>query len=254
MTKALVTCATGFIGSHLVQSLLARREEVTCLVRNASAAAALEAAGTGTVVGDVTDGASLPAAIAGQDVVYHLAGCLRTLHPRQLFQVNEQGLRNIAQTCARQPTPPVLVTVSSLAAAGPVVVAERPRCEGDPPAPVSDYGRSKLAGEEAARQLAAASPHHHRAAADRLRRGRSGDADRLPHDCPLRLSRGPGLVPHRFSVIHADDLVNLMILAAQRGSGLNRPAPRTGPPRTAAVKGSILPPARKIPPMRNWAG
>ena len=122
MTKALVTGTTGFIGSHLVQSLLARREEVTCLVRTASAAAALEAARAGTVVGDVTDGASLPAAIAGQDVVYHLAGCLRAFHPRQLFQVNEQGLRNVAQTCARQPTPPVLVAVSSLAAAGPVLV------------------------------------------------------------------------------------------------------------------------------------
>ncbi|MGO8689824.1 MAG: NAD-dependent epimerase/dehydratase family protein [Thermoguttaceae bacterium] len=229
MTKALVTGATGFIGSHLVQSLLARREEVTCLVRNASAAAALEAAGTGTVVGDVTDGASLPAAIAGQDVVYHLAGCLRTLHPRQLFQVNEQGLRNIAQTCARQPTPPVLVTVSSLAAAGPVVVAERPRCEGDPPAPVSDYGRSKLAGEEAARQLAAAVP---------ITIVRPpivfGEADPAMLTVFRMIARfgfhvAPGLVPHRFSVIHADDLVNLMILAAQRGRRLQPAGPEDGP-------------------------
>ena len=221
MTKVLVTGATGFIGSHLVRALLARHDEVTCLVRNASSAPALEAAGARAVVGDVTDAASLPAAVAGQEVVYHLAGCLRAFHPRQLFQVNEQGLRNLAQTCARQPTPPVLVTVSSLAAAGPA--AGRPRREGDPPLPVSNYGRSKLAGEQAARELAAEVP---------ITIVRPpivfGEADPAMLTVFQMIARFgfhvvPGRIPHRFSVIHADDLVNLMILAAQRGSRLPPP-------------------------------
>ena len=58
----------------------------------------------------------------------------------------------MAKACAAQTTPPALVVVSSLAAAGPAP-EDRPRVETDPVRPTSDYGRSKRAGELAAAEL-----------------------------------------------------------------------------------------------------
>jgi nucleoside-diphosphate-sugar epimerase len=217
MAKVLVTGASGFIGAHLVRELVKLGNEVTCLVRKSSSVASLTAARL--VQGDITDAESLKAAIAGQDVVYQLAGCLRALHPEQLYRVNEDGVRNVAQTCAAQSNPPTLIVVSSLAAAGPAQ-GDRPRTEGDPPAPVSNYGRSKRAGEQAAAKFAGQVP---------ITIVRPpivfGEADPAMREVFSIVARYgfhlvPGWSTRRFSIIHADDLVHLMILAAQRGKRL----------------------------------
>lgn len=150
MAKILITGANGFIGAHLLQELVARGHDVTCLVRRCSVLERIRRLAVRLIQGDITDRDSLPAAVAGQEVVFQLAGCMRALRTEQFFEVNEQGLRNVAWACARQSTPPVLVAVSSLAAAGPSF-SGRPRTESDRPAPVSYYGRSKWAGERALR-------------------------------------------------------------------------------------------------------
>ena len=91
--------------------------------------------------------------MAGQEIVYHLAGCTQALDPRHFYRVNQRGVANVAQACAGQTTPPVLVSVSSLAAAGPATDG-RPKTEADRAAPVSHYGHSKRAGERAAEAFA----------------------------------------------------------------------------------------------------
>ena len=219
MAKVLVTGASGFIGTHLVAALAARGDEVTCLVRNSSKVDHLQALGVRLVFGDVTHCDSLPAAVAGQQVVYHLAGLTRTLKDRQFYEVNYRGAAHVAKACARQQTPPVLVHVSSLAAAGPVIDG-RPRVESDPPAPQSHYGRSKRSGERAAESLA------HRVPIT-IVRPPIVLGQRDPWGVSLFRSilrfgvhLVPGLKPQRFSVIHADDLAQLLILAAERGRRL----------------------------------
>ncbi len=72
--NALVTGATGFVGSHLVEALRRRGDEVTALARSATKAAALAPLGVRVVPGDLQDAGSLDRAVAGQDVVYHVAG------------------------------------------------------------------------------------------------------------------------------------------------------------------------------------
>ena len=62
--KALVTGATGFIGSHLVDRLLERDDTVRALARPSSDVSYLKERGVELVSGDITDSASLPAASA----------------------------------------------------------------------------------------------------------------------------------------------------------------------------------------------
>jgi uncharacterized protein YbjT (DUF2867 family) len=70
--RALVTGATGFIGSRLAGALLEGGAEVACLVRNRSRAGELERSGCEVHVGNVLDADSLPPALAGADVAYYL--------------------------------------------------------------------------------------------------------------------------------------------------------------------------------------
>jgi nucleoside-diphosphate-sugar epimerase len=180
--------------------------------------------------GDVTDRNSLYDALADQAAAYHVAGRTRTLSVADLYRVNEQGVRNMAEACASLTQPPVLVIVSSLAAVGPAPEG-RPRTETDPPAPVSHYGRSKRAGELAARKAAARLP---------ITIVRPpiifGPNDRASLEWFKGIKRfGVHLVPgwkqRTYSMIYAADLANLLILAAERG---RRIVPTEADPAMAA--------------------
>lgn len=104
--KALVTGATGFIGSHLVDRLVARGDEVRALVRPSSDISYLEERGPELVRGDITDPASLPAAVAGVDVVYHLAALVSDWGPWREFEaVTIGGTRNLLEAAARAAVP-----------------------------------------------------------------------------------------------------------------------------------------------------
>ena len=154
--------------------------------------------------------------MAGRDVVYHVAGATKAVGKAALFRVNHEGTQNVARVCAEQPHPPVLVYVSSLAAAGPSS-ADRPRVETDPLRPVCHYGHSKRAAELALRR------HADRVPITIVRPPIIlGPADRegLAMFRPVRRFRVhvmPGSGRQRYSLIHVGDLCQLLILAAERG-------------------------------------
>ncbi len=225
--RVLVTGATGFIGARLVERLIESRHHVTCLVRDDTRARPLNAAGAELVTGDVTDHPSIQRAMVQSqaDVVYHLAGLVRSVRSMDFMKVNEVGSANLAGVCAGslpgRAAPPVLVVVSSLAAAGPST-ADRPRVESDIAAPVSQYGRSKLAGERAAALFAAAMPitivrptivfgPGDRAVLEMFR----PIARRGLHVVP-----GPRGADRRFSLVHVDDLIHCLLQAAAHGERL----------------------------------
>ncbi len=216
MTHALVTGASGFIGYHLVKYLTRRGHQVTCLVRPSSDRSRIEPFQPRFAIGDVSDRSALCAALDGIDVVYHLAGTTKCLRPSDFQRINGEGTRNIAASCAACDSPPTLVYVSSLAAAGPST-GQRRRIEADVASPVSNYGRSKLAGETIAREYAADVPISIVRPPIVL-----GEADRDG----LEMFKGiaqwgvhlvPSLIDDRVSVIHAEDLAAALLMTANHG-------------------------------------
>jgi dihydroflavonol-4-reductase len=101
--------------------------------------------------GSITEPSSLPAALGGVTHVIHCAGCTKAQPVSQFYDVNQGSTRNLVDA-VNAPASRVqrLVHISSLAAAGPAS-AEKPAREEDLPCPVSEYGKSKLAGEREVR-------------------------------------------------------------------------------------------------------
>lgn len=104
--RALVTGASGFIGSHIADRLIERGDAVRALVRPSSDVSYLEERGVELVRGDITDPASLAPAVEGVEVVYHLAAMVGDWGPwREFRSVTIEGTRNVLEAAARAGVP-----------------------------------------------------------------------------------------------------------------------------------------------------
>lgn len=150
--KTLITGANGFLGSHLVDRLLERKDEVHVLVRRQSNLRWLLGKQVHYHYGDVVDQGGrgfkdLREGVQGADAVYHLAGVIRAIRRKTYYEVNARGTENVLEACLEaNPRPKRVVVVTSLAAHGPGV-GDRPIREEDGCHPITDYGRSKRDAE-----------------------------------------------------------------------------------------------------------
>jgi nucleoside-diphosphate-sugar epimerase len=145
--KVLVTGGTGFVGSHLLATLVQQGITPRALVRSPAKAKSLQLDGVEWVPGDLGDAESLRRATQGVEVVFHLAGLVAARDEAEYRRVNVAGTRLLLDVVAERS---LFILVSSLAAAGPAAPGQ-PRRGDEVPQPVTAYGRSKLAAESLVR-------------------------------------------------------------------------------------------------------
>lgn len=144
--KAFVTGGSGFVGSHLIEALLAEGVEVFALLRDPRKPGWLQGLPVNVLEGNLF---SLPPLPRDLDTVFHLAGVAKTSREADYYTVNHLGTASLLASFESRGLKPCFVYVSTTSAGGPSSGGTL-RHESDLPSPVSPYGRSKLLGEREA--------------------------------------------------------------------------------------------------------
>src|SRR5881409_3859957 len=152
--RAVVTGGAGFIGSHLIEALVQRGDEVVCVERPGASRRWLDGLDVCYRDSGLEDVAQLTAALAGSDVVFHLAGLTEARAPQDFYAVNTEGTERVFRAAAaHRGGAPRVVLMSSLAALGPCRNGDLLSPD-TVPYPISDLGHSKLLAEAVAHAFA----------------------------------------------------------------------------------------------------
>lgn len=157
--KALVSGATGFVGSAVAHALLGAGHTVRALVRPASDRRNLEGLAVDVAVGDLADMESLRAACTGCDALFHVAADYRlwTRDPQAMMASNVDGTRNILRAAMDARVSRIVYT-SSVATLGgrPDGQPADERTSATLEDMIGPYKRSKFLAEEAVRAMVVA--------------------------------------------------------------------------------------------------
>ncbi len=146
-TKAFITGATGFVGSHLVDSLLEKGWEVKCLKRKTSSTKWLDGKNVTFVDGDLFSNAALEEAIKDVDYVFHIAGAVKAKSEAEFEKSNYLATKNLLEISFKvNPNLKKFVHISSQAVCGPTP-GDKPIDESYIPKPMTAYARTKFMAE-----------------------------------------------------------------------------------------------------------
>lgn len=230
MSRYLVTGATGFLGRHLVRTLLDHGDEVVALVRKTDPELPPEVS---QAKGDVLDRASVEAALTGVSGVFHAAGKVsrRPEDAAELHELHVQGTKNVVEAAVAKSVPRIVVASTS----GTVAVSDDPEriSTEDDEAPIGllnrwPYYRSKLFAEKAALERHGA-PLANGGALEvvsvnpTLLLGPGDVNGSSTEDVRLFLERKiPAIPPGGMSYVDARDAAEGMRLAMEKGMGGRR--------------------------------
>lgn len=215
MSKSLVTGATGFIGSHLVDALLEKGDEVRVLARSSHLSETLKGKQIEVVKGNYGDIESLKNAVEGVDYIFHVAGVTKALDEKTYIDGNVRATENLLKaTLEVNCTVKRFLHVSSGAAAGPSPSAEQPIDETAPPKPVTLYGKTKLQAEEVCKQFFDKLPIT--IVRPSIIYGER-DKDLLEHFKTVKSGIIPifGVAEKKYDYLYVKDLIDAMIAAAE---------------------------------------
>ena len=150
--RALVTGATGFVGSHVVDVLLERGFDISYIARKSSNHRWMDGKKAVLVEGSLHDLESLHKAMDGVDIVIHVAGQIAGKDENDFYRGNVGVTKNLLDAVrAYRPQLSRFVHVSSLAVTGPAPSLDRPVNEETPLRPLTAYGRTKKLAEDEVR-------------------------------------------------------------------------------------------------------
>lgn len=155
---SVVTGASGFVGSHLVDKLLAEGHKVKCILRSSSSKKWLEGKDVEIYNCGLFDKNELKKILRDADYLFHVAGVVKAKNEVGYFKGNVETTRVLLEVVEEvNPNIKRVVIVSSQTACGPSLdgnVCNEKTVEH----PITTYGRSKLAQEKLARSFMASLP------------------------------------------------------------------------------------------------
>lgn len=218
----LVTGATGFVGSAVARTLLARGHELRLLTRANSDRANIAGLDAEVVVGDLTDYASLKRAAAGCRFVVHVAADYRIWvpDPNEMLRANVEGALSMVRAAADAGAERI-VHCSSVAALG--LVGDGSLSNEDTPAKESDfvgiYKRSKYLAEQALRDAMAGEKLPvvivNPAAPVGPRDIKPTPTGKMIRDAAA--GKVPAFIDTGINIVHVDDVAEGHALALERG-------------------------------------
>lgn len=153
MERVLITGASGFIGSFIVEEALQRGMEVWAAVRKSSSREWLQDDRIHFIELNLSSEDDMKSQLKDHvfDYVVHAAGVTKCLKKEQFYQVNTEGTRHLVHALLSLQMPiKRFVYLSSLSIFGAIreQLPYLPIREDDEPQPNTEYGKSKLAAED----------------------------------------------------------------------------------------------------------